>query len=64
MVLGTVCSNLLSTFDLVGKCQLYAFNESVDNSHGLSYIDRFTCIMLGHVLETISNRNFLTVQNK
>ena len=27
------CSNLLSTFDLVGKCQSCAFNKSTGNSH-------------------------------
>ena len=29
----SVCSNLLSTIDLVRKCQFRAFNESTDNSH-------------------------------
>ena len=32
VVLGTACSNLLSTFDLVRKCKFCAFNESTDNS--------------------------------
>ena len=32
MVLDTTCSNLLSPFDLVQKCQFCAFNESTDNS--------------------------------
>ena len=33
MGLGTMCSNFLSTFDLVRKCQFCAFNKNTDNSH-------------------------------
>ena len=33
MVLSTVCSNFPSTFDLVGKCQFCASNESTGNWH-------------------------------
>ena len=28
MVIGRACSNLLSTFDLVRKCQIWAFNKT------------------------------------
>ena len=51
VVLGTLCSNLLSTFDLVQKCQICAFNENTDNL----LVDQVISTTLRHVKETHSN---------
>ena len=55
MLIGIACSNPRSTFDFARKCQFCVFKLA----SGWSYIDRFTCILLGHVLETHSNNTLL-----
>ena len=73
MVLGTVCSNLLSTFDLMKKkCQFYAFNESTDNSQvtstALHALCSDTCWSLRHtsidtLLQFKTNKIYLEMKS-
>ena len=64
VVLGTVCSTLLSTFNLVRKCQFCVFNESTDNSQVDSVISTALHALCSDMCWTHSNRCFVSIQNK